>query len=187
VAERGSTYRWTNWACRCHSRSLRGSWQTTRKLSPCLVSARQAVIGDKGYDSDALVEHIEAAGAKAVVPREAMAESSADMMNTSIESATRSNAVPASSSNFFASPDSTRNHKPAFTPSSHWPAHGSSSNGSSASYTSIRPRNSLVTIHLSPEYPHHARHDTSATEYQLLLPFAIRRSLSAANQYPRSV
>jgi len=136
-------------------------------------------------------------------PREAIAESSADMMNTSIESATRSNAAPADSINFSASPDATRNHKPAFTLWSHWPAHGSSS-----SYMSISPRNSVVTIHLSwklhlsrespprefppsefppPEFPHHARHDTSSARYQLRPPFVTPRGLAASNQYPRSV
>ena len=80
-----------------------------------------AVIADKGYDSDALVKQVGAAGAKAVIPpREAIAESSAEMTDTSIESETRSNAVSVSSSNISALPIAARNHKHAFTP-----AHGS--------------------------------------------------------------
>jgi transposase len=39
--------------------------QAIALLNDCTA---EAVIADKGYDSDVLVEHIEAAGAKAVIP-----------------------------------------------------------------------------------------------------------------------
>jgi hypothetical protein len=38
------------------------------------------------------------------------------MMNTSVESRTRSSAPPANKGNLSASPGATSNHKPAFTP-----------------------------------------------------------------------
>ena len=135
VVERSrSTCRPANWGCRCHSRSLPGSWQTAPKLSRCSGSPQRRLsspIRDTIPTPWPSISRPQAP--KQSFCREAIPESSAGMMNTSVESRTRSNAVPANSSNFSASPDATRNHKPDFTPWSHWPPHGSSS-----SYMSIR-------------------------------------------------
>ena len=76
----------------------------------------EAVLADKGYDSDAIVEHVEAMGAKAESRPNATARFNASMTKISTNNEIESNVVSANSSLFEDSPRATKNQKPPSTP-----------------------------------------------------------------------
>ncbi len=77
-----------------------------------------AVLADKGYDAGAIVEHVEAMGAKAVIPPERNRKVNASTTKISTNNAIASNVASANSNVFADSPPVTRNRKTASRPSS---------------------------------------------------------------------
>jgi len=84
----------------------------------------EAVLADKGYDADAIVEHVEAMGAKVVIPPKRNRKLQREYDITLYKQRNRIDAASANSSAFADSPRDTKNQKPASKLSSPSPAHG---------------------------------------------------------------
>jgi len=82
------------------------------------------VLADKGYDSEAIVDHIGAMGAVVNMPQSPTTSSNASTTKTSIDRETVSNAASHDSNISAASPPDTRNSNPTSLHSSLSPAHG---------------------------------------------------------------
>ena len=76
----------------------------------------EAVLADKGYDADAIVEHVEAMGAKAVIPPERNRKVNASTTKISTNNAIASNVASVNSSVSADLPRDTKNPKPASKP-----------------------------------------------------------------------